>query len=219
MGQKANSLGVRLPITKDWHSRWFAGGKKNYAKNLLEDFKIRKFLMEKLKLAGIVRVQIDRFINKMKITLYVSRPGIVIGRGGSGLELLKKELCQMVTLTQPEKNLELEDIVQIENPDLEAFLVASRVAEQLEKRLPYRRVITKTIERTMNAGAKGIKVIISGRVAGAEISRREKFGDQGKTGTIPAQTLRADIDFAGVPAFTRSGYIGVKVWIYRGEKE
>ena len=219
MGQKANSLSVRLPITKDWHSRWFASVKKDYPKNLLEDFRIRKFLMGKLKLAGIVRVQIDRFINKMKITLYVSRPGIVIGRGGSGLELLKKELCQMVSLAQPEKNLELEDIVQIENPDLEAFLVASRIAEQLEKRMPYRRVIVKTIERTMNSGAKGIKVIVSGRVAGAEISRTEKFGDQCKTGTIPAQTLRADIDYAGVPAFTRSGYIGVKVWIYRGEKE
>ncbi|MGB9706849.1 MAG: 30S ribosomal protein S3 [Microgenomates group bacterium] len=219
MGQKVNPLGFRLALDKDWRSCWFAADKKTYRKNLLEDIKIRKFLMEKLKLAGITRVQIDRSINKIKITLYVSRPGVVIGRGGTGLELLKKELCKLVSLPDPEKNLELEDIIEVKNPDLVAFLVAQRIAEQLEKRLPYRRVVAKAIERVMAAGAKGIKVVLSGRIAGAEIARKETFGDKGKTGTIPLQTLRADIDYAQVPAFTRSGYIGVKVWIYKGERE
>lgn len=218
MGQKVNPIGFRLTLSKDWRSRWFAADKKLYKKNLLEDLKIRQFLMERLKLAGIVRVQIDRSINKLKITLYVSRPGVVIGRGGSGLELLKKELCKIVSFPDAEKNLELEDIVEVKNPELVAHLVATRIAEQLEKRLPYRRVVTKAIERVVASGAKGVKVVIAGRVAGAEISRTEKFGDKGKTGAIPTQTLRADIDYAQIPAFTRSGYIGVKVWIYRGEK-
>lgn len=219
MGQKVNPFGFRLPQTKDWKSRWFASSKNQYKKNLLEDVKIRKFLMEKLKLAGIVRVQIDRSINKLKITLYVSRPGIVIGRGGSGLELLKKELYKIVVIPDPEKNLELEDIIEVKNPDLAAYLVACRIAEQLEKRMPYRRVATKTIERVMASGAKGIKIILAGRIGGAEIGRVEKFGDMGKAGTIPSGTLRADIDYAQVPALTRSGYIGVKVWVYKGEKE
>lgn len=219
MGNKVNPLGFRLAIDKNWHSLWFAADKKTYQKNLLEDFKIRRFLEEKLKMAGLAKVQIERLINKLKITLYVSRPGMVIGRGGSGLELLKKELCKLVSIPDPEKNLELEDVVEVKQPDLSAVLVAQRIAEQLEKRLPYRRVVTKAIERVMAAGAKGIKVVLTGRVAGAEIARRETFGDQGKTGTIPAQTLRADIDYASCPAFTRSGYVGVKVWIYKGEKE
>jgi len=219
MGQKVNPLGFRLALDKDWRSRWFADDDKVYKKNFLEDIKIRKFLMEKLKLSGVVRVQIDRSINKIKITLYVSRPGVVIGRGGTGLELLKKELCKIVSIPEPEKNLELEDIVEVKNPDLIALLVAQRIAEQLEKRLPYRRVVVKAIERVMAAGAKGIKIVLSGRIGGAQIGRRETFGDKGKTGTIPTQTLRADIDYAQVPALTRSGYIGVKVWIYKGEKE
>jgi len=218
MGQKVNPISFRLPYLKEWKSRWFSSDKKQYQNNLLEDFKIRKFLLNKLRLAGISQVQIERSINKMKIILFVSRPGVVIGRGGSGLELLKKDLCRMVTMTQPEKNLEIE-AAEVKNPDLVAYLVAQRIAEQLEKRLPYRRVINRTIENVVASGAKGVKVVLSGRIAGAEISRREKFGDKGKTGNIPAQTLRADIDFASVPALTRSGFIGVKVWIYKGEKK
>ncbi|MCX6724660.1 MAG: 30S ribosomal protein S3 [Candidatus Shapirobacteria bacterium] len=218
MGQKVNPISFRLPYLKEWKSRWFSADKKQYQKNLLEDVKIRKFLLNKLRLAGIAQVQIERSINKMKIILFVSRPGVVIGRGGSGLELLKKELCRMVTMAQPEKNLEIE-AVEVKNPDLEAYLVAQRVAEQLEKRLPYRRVINRTIENVMASGAKGVKIVLSGRIAGAEISRREKFGDKGKTGNIPTQTLRADIDFASVPALTRSGFIGIKVWIYKGESK
>lgn len=218
MGQKVNPISFRLPYLKEWKSRWFSADKKQYQKNLLEDVKIRKFLLNKLRLAGIAQVQIERSINKMKIILLVSRPGVVIGRGGSGLELLKKELCRIIAMAQPEKNLEIE-AVEVKNPDLEAYLVAQRIAEQLEKRLPYRRVINRTIENVMASGAKGVKIVLSGRIAGAEISRREKFGDKGKTGNIPAQTLRADIDFASVPALTRSGFIGVKVWIYKGESK
>lgn len=217
MGQKVNPLGFRLTLSKDWQSRWFSDDKRQYRENLLEDVKIRRFLMKKLKLAGIVQVQIERAINKMKIILYVSRPGVVIGRGGSGLELLKKELCQLVSIPEPEKNLELEP-VEVKNPELLAQLVAVRIAEQLEKRFPHRQVVNRTIERVMAAGAKGIKIVLSGRIAGAEISRTEKFGDRGKSGTVPAQTLRADIDYAQVSALTRSGYIGVKVWIYREKK-
>jgi small subunit ribosomal protein S3 len=168
--------------------------------------------MDKLKLAGIVRVKIERFINKMKITLYVSRPGVVIGRGGSGLEQLKKELYQLVSLAEPEKNLEL-DVAEVKNAETSAQLVAVRVAEQLERRLPHRRVMAKTMERIMAAGAEGVKIVLSGRIAGAEISRTEKFS-QGK---VPLQTLRARIDYAQVPALTKFGFIGVKVWIYRGE--
>lgn len=219
MGQKVNPFSFRLPLTKDWKSRWFATNKIQYRKNLLEDVKIRRFLMGRLKLAGIVRVQIDRSINKLKITLFVSRPGVVIGRGGTGLELLKKELYKLVDIPDPKKNLELEDIIEVKNPELSAYLVAVRITEQLEKRLPYRRVVTKMIERVMGSGAKGIKVILAGRVGGAEISRIEKFGDRGKIGTIPSGTLRADIDYAQIPVLTRSGYIGLKVWIYKGEKE
>jgi small subunit ribosomal protein S3 len=218
MGQKVNPISFRLPYLKEWKSRWFSADKKQYQKNLLEDFKIRKFLLNKLRLAGISQVQIERSINKMKIILFVSRPGVVIGRGGSGLELLKKDLCRIVTMAQPEKNLEIE-AVEVKNPDLVAYLVAQRIAEQLERRFPYRRVINRTIENVMASGAKGIKIVLSGRIAGAEISRREKFGDKGKTGNVPTQTLRADIDFASVPALTRSGFIGVKVWIYKGEKK
>ncbi len=216
MGQKVNPVSFRIPQSRDWKSLWFSANKKDYQKNLLEDVKIRKFLLNKLKLAGISQVQIERSINKMKILLYVSRPGVVIGRGGSGLEMLKKEICQMVSMAQPEKNLEIE-AVEVKNPDLNAYLVAQKIAQQLERRMPYRRVANRVIENVMAVGAKGVKVVLSGRIAGAEISRVEKFGDKGKTGNIPAQTLRADIDFASVPALTRSGFVGVKVWIYKGE--
>lgn len=211
MGQKVNPFGFRLSQGKNWKSRWFAGDPKKYKQNLIEDVKIRRFLMKKLKLAGIVSVQIERSINKMKVVLYVSRPGVVIGRGGATLEQLKKELCQMVSISEPEKNLEIEP-AEVKEPELSAQLVAIRIAEQLERRFPHRRVVAKTIERVMGAGAKGIKITLSGRIAGAEISRTEKFAE----GKVPLQTLRAEIDYAQVPVLTKSGYIGVKVWIFKG---
>lgn len=213
MGQKVNPLGFRIGYWQTWKSRWFARGPKQYQKNLLGDVKIRRFLMKNLRLAGIVSVQVERFVNKMKITLHVSRPGVVIGRGGSGLELLKKELCQMVSIPEPEKNLEI-DIAEVKNPELSAQLVATRVAEQLERRLPHRRVMSKMMERVMSAGAQGVKIVLSGRIAGAEISRTEKYS----SGKVPLQTLRAEIDYAQIPALTKFGYIGVKVWIYKGER-
>jgi small subunit ribosomal protein S3 len=214
MGQKVNPLGFRLAVSKDWQSRWFAADKASYRRNLLEDFKIRKFLLERLKPAGIVRVQIDRLINKMKITLFVSRPGAVIGRGGSGLQQLKIDLVKIVDIADPEKNLDLDNVVEVRDAELSAYLINLRVKDQLEKRMPYRRVAVKTIERAMSSGAKGIRIILSGRVGGAEIGRTERFQD----GKVPLQTLRADIDFSKVPAFTKSGYVGIKVWIYKGEK-
>lgn len=214
MGQKVNPIAFRLPLSNAWNSRWFNDDKKLYRKNLLEDVKIRKFLAIRLKLAGVAKVQIERTINKIRIIIYVSRPGIVIGRGGSGLELLKKDLCKMVSINEPGKNLEIE-AVEVKNPDLSAPLVAQRIAEQLERRMPYRRVVKKTIERVMASGAKGVKIVLSGRINGAEIGRTEKFGNLGQAATIPTQTLRANIDYTHFPALTRSGYVGIKVWIYK----
>jgi len=169
--------------------------------------------MEKLKLAGIVMVEIKRSINKMKIVLHVSRPGVVIGRGGSALDELKRSLDKIVGIPDPDKNLQI-DVVEVRDPELSAQLVAMRIVEQLIRRFPHRRVVSRVIERVMSSGAKGIKIVLSGRVAGAEISRREKFG-QGK---LPLQTLRAKIDYAEMPALTKFGYIGVKVWINLGEE-
>lgn len=212
MGQKVNPISFRLGNLYTWNSSWYAN-KRNFKDILLEDLKLREFLMKKLKLAGIVGVKIERSINKIKIVPQVTRPGIVIGRGGSGLEELKKALVKMVSIPEPEKNLEVSP-EEVKNPELSAFFVAQRIAEQIEKRMPHRYVVLKAIERTMSAGAKGIKVALSGRIAGAEIARREKYSE----GTVPLQTLRAKIDFADVPALTRSGYVGVKVWIYQGEE-
>ncbi len=214
MAQKVNPFGFRLRDSRNWRSRWFARNSGQYSENILEDYKIRRFLMKKLILAGIVNAQIDRSINKMKITLRVSRPGVVIGRGGSGMEILKQELVKMVSLPEPEKNLEI-DVEEVKDPELSAHLVAVRIAQQLEKRMPYRRIANKTVERVIAAGAEGVKIALAGRVGGAEVGRTETF----RKGAVPLQTLRAEIDYAQIPALTRFGYVGVKVWIYKGEKE
>lgn len=211
MGQKVNPISFRLGLNQNWQSRWYAT-KKDYAKNLKEDLAIRKFLLDNLKVAGVVAVEIDRLIHKMKITIHVTRPGVVIGRGGSGLEELKKRLLPFVSMAEPEKNVQIE-VVEVTAPDLSATLVAQRVAGELEKRMPHRRVCKRTIERIMTSGAKGVKIALSGRINGAEIGRKEKFSE----GKLPLSTLRANIDFAKVGALTKSGYIGVKVWIYKGE--
>lgn len=209
MGHKVNPVVYRVSAGKNWTSQWFAV-KKFYSKNLLEDLKIRKFLFEKLKVAGIASVEISRLINKMRIVIFVSRPGVVIGRGGSGLEELKKMLVGQVSINEPEKNVQIE-VVEVKSPELSAQLVAARVASDIERRLPYRRAAKKTIERVMASGAKGVKIIMTGRIEGAEIARRERF-TQGK---IPLGTLRADIDYASSPALTKSGFVGIKVWIYK----
>lgn len=212
MGQKVNPIAFRLGNLYTWASLWYAN-KRNFKKTLLEDIALRGYLMNKLRLAGIIGVRIERSINKIRIIPQVTRPGVVIGRGGSGLEELKKALCKKVAIIDPEKNIEISP-EEVKNPDLSAVFVAQRIAEQIEKRIPHRYVIRKAIERSMVSGAKGIKIRLSGRIGGAEIARRERFSE----GKIPLQTLRAKVDFAEVPAFTRSGYVGVKVWIYQGEE-
>lgn len=207
MGQKVNPKAARLGILYTWDSRWFVKGKK-YKELLLEDIKIRKALMKKLGPAGISRVEIERSINKIDITLHVSRPGVVIGRGGVGLEEVKKFIEGIVSRALSKIKVEIK-VEPIKEPNLDAYLVATNIADQLAKRFPHRRVVRATIERVMTAGARGIKIVLSGRIAGADISRRETY----KAGTIPLSTLRENIDFVAVPSLTRSGYIGVKVWI------
>lgn len=211
MGQKVNPKSFRLGPVYTWESRWFAN-KKRYQGIVLEDVKIKKALFDKLKIAGLCRVEIERSINSLTVTLYVARPGVVIGRGGTGLEDLKKFLVQILgaknTKSAPKIDLRVEPVKE---PNLEAYLVASSVVDQLIKRLPYKRILRQMAERVMGQGAKGVRILLSGRIAGAEISRREKI----QSGTIPLSTIRAKIDFASVPALTKSGYIGVKVWINR----
>ena len=212
MGQKVNPIGFRVGHGVNWSSSWFARSAKAYRTSLLEDHRLREYLMDRLALAGIVTVEIRRSINKINIILHVSRPGVVIGRGGSALEQLKKELEKKVAVPEPTKNLQL-DVVEVKNGELSARLIAVKIVEQLKRRFPHRRVMAKAMERVMAAGAEGVKITLSGRIAGAEISRREKYS-QGK---VPLQTIRARIDYAEIPALTKFGYIGIKVWVYLGE--
>lgn len=210
MGQKINPTGFRLGINAPWEARWFADGNK-YGQFLAEDLKIRHLLMKKLRPAGVMKIETERAVNKLKIIVFVSRPGVLIGRGGTGLTELKKFLQKQLQI----KDASLLEIVpmDVKAPDLSAYLVAQMIAEQLVRRMPAARVMNQAIERVMRAGAKGVKVVLSGRIGGAEIARREnKF-----QGSIPLHTLRADIDFAAYPALTKSGYVGVKVWVNKGE--
>jgi len=215
MGQKVNPKVFRLGVLYRASSRWFAG-KKTYSTLALEDIKIKNFLFEKLKLAGVVEVDIDRNINIVRIIIQASRPGVIIGRGGSNLDLLKKDLEKFLHQLGAPSSLKFElDVKEVKNPDLSAKLVGERISEQLIKRYPHRRAVSQALERVMASGAKGIKIQLSGRVGGAEIGRREKYSK----GSVPTQTLRSDIDYASTPALTRSGYVGIKVWIYKGEAE
>lgn len=210
MGQKVNPIAYRLGNLYTWKSKWFASGKK-YAEFLLEDTKIRKKLMVHLKIAGIAKVQIERSINKIDISVFVSRPGIVIGRAGAGVEELKKTLLSLLKIKKDDKNAPKLDvkIEPVKEPNLDAYLVATSIADQLAKRVQQKKAVNQAIERVMNSGAEGVRVKLAGRIGGAEISRREKY----QAGKLPLQTLRAKIDFAAVPSLTKSGYIGVKVWI------
>jgi small subunit ribosomal protein S3 len=210
MGQKINPTGFRLGIGIPWNSRWFAPGLK-YKQHLLEDIKIRDILMKRYRSAGISKVEIERAANKTKVIIFVSRPGVLIGRGGTGLTDLKKFMLKQLKV-KDENALEIAPM-DIKMPDLVAYLVAQNVAEQLTRRMPAARVMNQTVDRVMRAGAKGVKVALSGRIGGAEIARREWKAQ----GSIPLHTLRADIDYALFPALTKSGYVGVKVWINRGE--
>lgn len=213
MGQKIHPVGFRIGLTSEgWKSRWFADSKK-YREFLTQDIKIRDILMKKLRPAGIANVEIERSINKLKIMIFVARPGILIGRGGTGLTDLKKFLMKELKIKSDNA---LEVVPQdLKSADLSAYLVAQSVAEQLAKRLPAQRVMNQAVERVMRAGAKGVRVVLSGRIGGAEIARREWKAQ----GVMPLHTLRSDIDFAVCPALTKSGYVGVKVWINKGEVE
>ncbi|MBI2018359.1 30S ribosomal protein S3 [Candidatus Daviesbacteria bacterium] len=212
MGQKINPVGFRMGIATSWRSRWYAPNGK-YKQYVAEDLKIRSLLMKKLKPAGIQNIEIERAVNKLKVIIFVSRPGILIGRGGSGLSELKKFLLKELKIKE-EGSLEIVPM-ELKSADLVAFLVAQSIAEQLIKRLPAQRVMNQAIDRVIRSGAKGVRVVLSGRIGGAEIARREWKA----SGTMPLHTLRADIDFASYPALTKSGYVGVKVWINRGEVE
>lgn len=216
MGQKVNPTGFRMGTFLPWKSRWFSED-RNFKTLLLEDVNIRKVLMDKLKISGITDVEIERLPKSISITLTVSRPGVVIGRGGSGLEEVKKTILQTVGKVRKKvvKDLKIDlQVQEVKDPEISAKLVASRVASELERRMPHRRVVTKAMERVMQSGALGIKIVLSGRIAGAEISRVEKY----HKGSVPLQTLRENIDYAQIPALTKRGYVGVKVFIHKKEQ-
>ncbi|MBI1863790.1 30S ribosomal protein S3 [Candidatus Woesebacteria bacterium] len=217
MGQKVNPTNFRTGNYMTWKSRWFHDS-KNYKNFLFEDIQIRKLLLEKLKLAGVALIEIERLPKSIVIILTVARPGVVIGRGGSGIEDVKKGLVSLLTKIRKEKPKDLKidlKVQEVKNPEISAYLVATRIASDLERRLPHRRVVTKTMERVMSAGAKGIKITIGGRIQGADIARVEKF----HVGSVPTQTLRENIDYAQVPAMGVRGYVGVKVWIYKKQED
>lgn len=206
MGQKVNPKGLRIGIIRDWDSKWFAD-KKNYSNLLVEDVKIRKYIKKRLYTAGISKVQIERAANRLKISIHTAKPGIVIGRGGTEVENLRK---QLESLTGKQVGV---NIVEVKQAELDAQLVAENVASQLEKRIAFRRAMKQVVSRSMKMGAKGIKVSCGGRLAGAEIARTEWYSE----GKVPLHTLRADIDYGSAEATTTYGKIGIKVWIYKGE--
>ena len=214
MGQKVNPHGLRVGIIKDWESKWFAGDDK-FADNLNEDYRIRKFLKKKLYAAGISKIEIERASDRLKVTVFTAKPGIVIGKGGAEIEKIKTELADLVNAGKDKKDREKLsiDIKEIKRPDRDAQLVAENIAEQLENRVSFRRAMKSCMQRTMKAGALGIKTTCSGRLGGADMARIESYSD----GTIPLQTLRADIDYGFAEADTTYGKVGVKVWIYKGE--
>jgi small subunit ribosomal protein S3 len=210
MGNKINPIAFRLETVKDspeWMSSWYAG-KKKYSGLLLEDKKIRDFIQNKLSSAGIVSTRIERSVKKIKLIIVVSRPGLVIGRGGKELEALKKDIQKIISKESGRQNIDIQ-VEEFKYADLSAKLIAEKIAFQLTKRMPYRRVVLFSMEKSMNAGAKGIKIVLGGRINGAEISRREKFS----RGKVPLSTIKSKIDYAECPSLTRSGYIGVKVYL------
>ncbi|MCD8325250.1 MAG: 30S ribosomal protein S3 [Lachnospiraceae bacterium] len=205
MGQKVNPHGLRVGIIKDWDSRWYAD--KKFPEYLKEDYEIRKFLKKKLYSAGVSKIEIERAAERVKVTLYTAKPGVVIGKGGAEIEVTRQQLGKLTG-----KKV-LIDIKEIKRPDKDAQLVAENIAQQLENRVSYRRAMKSCMSRTMKSGALGIKCSASGRLGGADIARREFYSE----GTIPLQTLRADIDYGFAEADTTYGKVGVKVWIYKGE--
>jgi len=206
MGQKINPHGLRVGIIKDWDSRWYAG-KSTFGDTLVEDYKIREYIKKELYAAGIPRIEIERFADKVRIHLHCAKPGIVIGRGGENVEKVRLYVEKMIG-----KSVSV-NIVEVKSPDLNAQIVAESIAASLENRVSFRRAMKQAIGRAMKLGAKGIKTRVSGRLGGAEIARSESYNE----GTIPLQTIRADIDYGTAEAHTTYGRLGVKVWIYKGE--
>lgn len=207
MGQKVNPHGLRVGVIKSWDTQWFAE-KKNFSDNLVEDYNIRKFLKKTYYTSSISKIIISRTADKVIIDIYTSKPGILIGRAGAGVEQMKKEVEKLVK----KANISI-NIMEIKHPDADAQLVAEGIAAQLEKRVSFRRAMKQAMQRTMKAGAKGVKTMVGGRLDGAEIARSESYHE----GSIPLQTLRADIDYGFAEANTTFGVIGVKVWVYKGE--
>lgn len=205
MGQKVNPIGFRVGIYKEWNSRWY--GEKDYAKFLHEDLKIRKFIKEKLKHAGISKIGIERTASNTKIIIHTAKPGIVIGKKGSEIDVLKKDVVKFTG-----KDIDI-DIQEVRRPDTDAQLVSENVALQLERRVAFRRAMKKAVTTALKLGAKGIKIMCAGRLGGAEIARTEWYRD----GRVPLHTLRADIDYGFTEAMTTYGTIGIKVWIFKGE--
>ncbi|QOV19769.1 30S ribosomal protein S3 [Blautia liquoris] len=205
MGQKVNPHGIRVGVIKDWDSKWYAQG--DFADCLVEDYNIRNFLKKKLYGAGISKIEIERASDRVKVIIYTAKPGIVIGKGGSEIDKTKNELKKYT-----DKKL-IVDIREVKKPDRDAQLVAENIALQLENRISFRRAMKSTMQRTMRAGAKGIKTSVSGRLGGADMARTEFYSE----GTIPLQTLRADIDYGFAEADTTYGKVGVKAWVYNGE--
>ena len=205
MGQKVNPHGLRVGVIKDWESKWYA--EKDFADNLVEDYMIRAFLKKRLYSSGISKVEIERASDRVKGTIYTAKPGLVIGKGGAEIEKLKAEMAKKIGRKI------LIDIKEIKRPDRDAQLVAENIALQLENRISFRRAMKSAMQRTMKSGAQGIKTSVSGRLGGADIARKETYSE----GTIPLQTLRADIDYGFAEADTTYGKVGVKTWIYNGE--
>ena len=206
MGQKVHPTGFRVGVIRDWNSKWYADS-RNFADYLVEDQKIRKFLKKKLYLAGISKIEIERTAKAIKVNLYAAKPGIIIGKGGAGVESVRAELKKLIG-----KDINI-NIVEVKNVDLDAQLVAENIAGQLERRISYRRAMKQCMQKSVKAGALGIKTSVSGRLGGADMARTEFY----KEGNIPLQTLRSDIDYGFAEADTTYGKIGVKVWIYKGE--
>lgn len=206
MGQKVNPHGLRVGVIKDWDSRWYAD-KKNFADNLVEDHAIRKFVKKELYTSGISKIEIERAAKRVKLNIFTAKPGMVIGKGGTGVEALRKNLEKMTS-----KRIVV-NVEEVKNPDRDAQLVAENIASQLERRVSFRRAMKQSIQKSMRSGVKGIKTMVSGRLGGADMARSEGYSE----GNIPLQTIRADIDYGFAEADTTYGKIGVKVWIYKGE--
>jgi small subunit ribosomal protein S3 len=206
VGQKTHPKGMRIGIIKDWDARWFAT-KKNFVDLLHEDIRLRRYIHDRFYAAGVPRVEIERAANRIKVTIHTAKPGMVIGKGGVGVENLRKEL-ESISGKQVSVN-----IIEIKLPETDAQLVAESIAQQLEKRTHFRRAMKTAITRAIRLGAKGIRLTVSGRLGGAEIARRERLYE----GTVPLHTLRADIDYGAAAALTQAGKVGVKVWIYKGD--